>query len=369
MSDAGARGAGPAESATARGRLEREAARLGFLRLGIAAAGTAATFERFAAWIEAGFHGSMEWLESGAEDRRDIRRFLPEAKSVVVVSARHAAEEPLCTDADDRGPVGIVARYARSRDYHKALRRHLVSLARISDRLLPGSRSRIFLDTAPVLEREWGARAGLGWIGKNGCLIDPQHGSWLLLGGFATTAAIDGDAAPVAEGCGACRRCLDACPTGAFLGPRELDARRCLSYTTIEHRGPLGERRLSEIGDRIFGCDICQEVCPWNAGADDRVHPALAPRPALARWPLDRAGALDRTSFDREFAGTAVRRPGFVGFARSVAAALAAVGKEAERPLLDRLEEAAGKDPGAREAIEFARRKIGGTASSGAENE
>lgn len=341
-------------------RLEDEARRLGFLRMGIAEAGPATSHDRFRAWIEAGSHGTMDWLARGSDDRADIRRFLPGARSVVVVSAAHDPGEE-AGPVPGGGPVGRIARYARSKDYHKGVKRALVALARRCDRLVAGSSSRIFLDTTPVLEREWAARAGLGWIGKNGCLIDPEHGSWLLLGGFATTALLPPGPGPVADGCGDCRRCLDGCPTSAFRGPRDLDARRCLSYVTIEHRGPLDRERLLSIGERIFGCDACQEVCPWNEprpGRSTPVHPALRRREAMAEWPLAEAARLTPEEWNREFAGTAVRRPGFAGFARSVAGALASQGARGDLPALDRLERVAGGDPGLLGAIAVARDEI-----------
>ena len=338
-------------------RLRAEALRLGFLRLGVAAAGPAETHDAYRRFLAEGRHGTMAFLSEGEVDRADVRRFLPGARSVVVATAIHSSDSP----PHPGEPAALVARYARGKDYHKGLRRSFIALARLSDRLAPGSTSRIFLDTTPVLEREWAARAGLGWIGKNGCLIDETYGSWLLIGGFVTTADLPPATERVADGCGECRRCLDGCPTRAFVAERTLDARLCLSYTTIEHRGPLGGERLASIGERVFGCDVCQEVCPWNATPEALAavpHPALRAREGAAFYPLSEAAELDRSRFDERFAGTPVRRPGFAGFARSVLAAIAATGDRRLLPSVDALEGRAEGDEGILEAARFARNRL-----------
>lgn len=337
-------------------RLRNEAVRLGFLRLGVADAAPAESMAPFRKWIELQRHGSMSYLEQGSDVRADIRRFMPGTRSVVVMTAAYESSEP--PSLPHEGPAGIIARYGRSKDYHKGLRRSIVALARLSDRISRGSRSRIFLDTAPVLEREWAVRAGLGWIGKNGCLIDPDHGSWILIGGFVTSAELPASTGLTGDQCGDCRRCLDACPTNAFPEPGRLDATRCLSYMTIEHRGVLGEKRLLEIGERIFGCDICQEVCPWNAREGTTIHPSLRARENIGRWPLSGSSTLTAESFDREFAGTPVRRPGFLGFARSVAASLATLGTVRDLPALESIERESRGEPGVVEAVRLARLEI-----------
>jgi epoxyqueuosine reductase len=257
----------------------------GFALAGVAAAAPSGREAEFRAWLAAGKHGSMAWLAEHADVRMDVRRFLPGARSVIMVADQYAARGDVDEEAGAAGGFGRVARYARGRDYHKEMKKRLHGLCDELAAAHPGETFRAFVDTAPVQEREQAARAGLGWIGKHTLLINPRLGSWLLLGGIATTLElVDEAAAPLPEPdhCGTCTRCIDACPTGA-ISPYSLDASRCISYLTIERREAISEELGGKLAGWIFGCDICQEVCPHNSARPEgtgeaRVNEAYTPR-------------------------------------------------------------------------------------------
>jgi len=323
---------------TLRNELVRLAAERGFVRAGVARAGPLEReAQRLRRWLAAGRHGQMDWFARTAEVRGDVAHagMLPGARSVIALAAAYARSR--LEEADPARPT--IARYARGRDYHNVLRRWarpLVALLRSS-----GHGARCSVDTLPVLERAWAQRAGIGFAGKNCCLIVPGVGSHVLLAVIVTTAELEPDE-PMAERCGACRRCLDACPTGAFVEPRELDARRCISYLTIEHRGPIDEALRERVGRRLFGCDACQDPCPFNSGAGAEL-PAdgpFAPRP----WPPDAGAlvALDEAAFDASTRGSPLRRAGREGLARNAAIALGNAGTAADFVVLER---AAAEDP------------------------
>jgi len=244
---------------------------LGFAAAGIARAEPSSRAAELHEWLAAGKHGTMEWMEEYLAERCDVTRMLPGARAVIVVADAYAAPGESgrsgC-DAKTGRALGTIARYARGEDYHAVLKRRL---KRLADRLrliaagAGGGEFRSFVDTGPAMEREHAMRAGLGWIGKHTLLIHPARGSWFVLGGIATTLDITPapDASPVSDHCGTCMRCIDACPTQAIT-PYSVDASRCVSYLTIEHEG-LIDRSLHEgVGDRLIGCDVCQEVCPFN---------------------------------------------------------------------------------------------------------
>jgi epoxyqueuosine reductase len=238
-------------------------------------------------------------------------------------------------DEGDVGPApGVVARYARGRDYHNVVGTRTKKLA--AWLRSEGWQSRASIDTLPVLERAWAQRAGLGFVGKNACLIVPGLGSHVLLSTVVTTAELEPDA-PMAERCGSCRRCLDACPTSAFLAERELDARKCISYLTIENDGPIAEELRAPIGDRFLGCDLCQDVCPFNRTAPPSPD-VTAPFAPDARWQTDAAALLemDEPTFDAWSLGSPVRRPGLSGVARNAAIVLGNRGEKRHLPVLDR---------------------------------
>lgn len=267
----------------------------------------------FRRWIDAGHAGSMGYLERRLEERLDPSRVLPGAQSVVCVALNYYQGE-----IADRS-WEPVARYAWGRDYHDVIAPRLARLvAHLDD--ASGARSRAYVDTGPVLERDLAARAGMGWIGKNTMLLHPALGSWFFIGVILTTAALEHDA-PLPDRCGSCRACLDVCPTDAFVAPYVLDARRCISYLTIEHRGAIDHQLHDRIGRWEFGCDLCQSVCPWNRKAPVTQEPAFMP--ATAYPGAQSVLTMDDGEFREEFSGTALLRPKAEGMRRNAAIALA----------------------------------------------
>ena len=273
-------------------RIRQRATELGFDAVGIARADEPLGVEhaRYEAFLEAGMNGTMDWLADNRETRRrlDTDDILPGARTVICLALRYA--RPTEVPGDDGEPAADapagsvaagVARYARGQDYHNAVRKKLRKLADFVRGLGEGVQARPMIDTAPVLERAWAARSGLGFVGKNGLIIVPGQGSLLLLGEVVTTLPLVADV-PIAERCGSCTRCLDACPTQAFAAPFVLDARRCIAYLTIEHRGPIADELRDGIGEHLFGCDVCQDVCPFN-----RTRP-LPPEQTRLFVPLER---------------------------------------------------------------------------------
>jgi epoxyqueuosine reductase len=258
-------------------------------------------------WVEAGHAATMGYLARRLEERLDPRRVLPGARSVLCVALNYYQGEP--ADASWRP----VARYAWGRDYHDVIAPRLERLAaHLAE--AGGARSRGYVDTGPVLERDLAARAGLGWVGKNTMLLHPRLGSWFFLGVLLTTAELASDA-PLADRCGSCRACLDACPTGAFVAPYVLDARRCISYLTIEHRGDIDPDLQPGMAGWQFGCDICQDVCPWNRKAPTTAEADFGPEAAYPG--AEAVSAMDDTDFRRHFAGTPILRAKAAGMRRN----------------------------------------------------
>ena len=288
--------------------VKERALELGFDRVAVGAAGPPRHGAAFERWLDAGYAGDMSYLERGREARLDPARLLPGWRSVVAVALNYA---PRGDDPAWRG----VARYARGRDYHHVIRPRLHAL---KDTLRsaggPEVRSRASVDTSAVLERSLAASAGLGWIGKNTNLIAPGLGSYFFIGIVLTTAELTPDAT-VPDRCGTCTACLDACPTGAFVAPYTLDARRCVSYLTIEHRGEIDESLRAGIGEWLFGCDVCQEVCPWNRHAPPAVDPALAA--SAPPGPPETLVTMSEEAFRERFRGSALKRARRAGLARN----------------------------------------------------
>jgi epoxyqueuosine reductase len=305
--------------------VREEADREGFTRCGIAAADDAPHFDRFESWIASGFHAGMRYLEDSLEVRRSPRQLLSGARSVVCLAAPHCSEPYVGSDG------ARYARYARGADYHGTLRERANRVVRRCRDRLPGAwTSRVCVDSTPIAERAFAAAAGLGWIGKNGCLIDPEHGSYLLLAEILTDLDLPPDA-PVAEQCGSCVRCLDACPTGALRAPAMLDAGRCIAYWTIEHTGPVPDPWKEALGDHVFGCDICQEACPWNVPLS-----ALAAGSGAAPPSRSDVLGLGKGAWRRRFGKTAVNRAARRGLQRNAALSAGAVGDRACLPELAR---------------------------------
>lgn len=303
-------------------RVREEALRLGFDVVGVARADEPLDLEhaRYREFIARGMHGEMGYLEHYAEERRrlDTDSILDGARSVVCVGRRYG--RPPADEAHDPPLARAMARYARGRDYHNHLKKRLRKLARFVESLAEGARARALCDIEPVLERAWAARAGIGFIGKNGLLITPGQGSYQLLGEVVTTLELVPDV-PISERCGSCTRCLDACPTQAFTAPFVLDARRCISYLTIEQRSAPAEELREGIGERVFGCDVCQEVCPFNRTAQP--PPARTePFHPLPRWQgrdVDDLVTLSEQEFDALTESSPARRARRERLARSAA--------------------------------------------------
>jgi epoxyqueuosine reductase len=286
---------------------------LGFDRVAIGGAGAPEHGAAFERWLDAGYAGDMDYLAEGRAARLDPARLLPGWRSVIAVALSYAPSEE---DPAWRG----VARYARGRDYHRVIRPRLHALKDLlREAGGPDVRSRASLDTSAVLERDLAARAGLGWIGKNTNLIAPGLGSYFFIGIVLTTAELAVDDV-VADHCGTCTACLRACPTDAFVAPYTLDARRCISYLTIEHRGEIAAPLRAQIGEWLFGCDVCQEVCPWNRHAAPARDPALAP--GSPPGPPEALVALSDAEFRERFRGSALKRARRAGLARNAAIVL-----------------------------------------------
>jgi epoxyqueuosine reductase len=294
----------------------------GFSPVGVAALAPAATAGAYREWLARGDHAGMAWMERHAELRCDPRGLLPGAMSALVVGLRYAPRP----DAADEATSDLwsrVARYARGVDYHDLMRERLRRVASSVEALAPGCASRVCVDTAPLLERELAARAGLGAVGKNTLLLHPEAGSWFLLGELLLTVDLVPDA-PFADLCGDCSRCLAACPTDALTAPYRLDANRCLSYWTIEHRGEVAEPIRPHLRDWVFGCDVCQEVCPWNAGAAPTAAPEFAVPSARRELSLDQLLDLGPEDFARRLRGSPLRRAKLEGLRRNAGLTLAA---------------------------------------------
>nr|WP_305846597.1 tRNA epoxyqueuosine(34) reductase QueG [Microvirga sp. VF16] len=275
--------------------------------------------ERLKAWLDAGHHGSMEWMAETAERRADPRTLWPEVRSVILLGLNYGpAENPLAELAErDRGYISV---YARNRDYHDVIKGKLKEAAGFLASKA-SSDVKVFVDTAPVMEKPLAEAAGLGWQGKHTVIVSREFGDWLFLGAIFTTAELPADE-PERDHCGSCRRCLDICPTNAFPAPYQLDARRCISYLTIEHKGHIPEELRSGIGNRIFGCDDCLAVCPWNKFAQAGREARLMQREDLAALPLKELVQLDDPAFRTRFAGTPIKRTGRDRFIRNVLIAI-----------------------------------------------
>ena len=296
--------------------IKRRAAALGFAATGIARLDRNPHAEQLDRWLADGHAGTMTYLNRQAEKRKDPRLIMPEARAAVVTLTNyfHSSADPA---AAPRGR-GKVAQYAWSPDYHDVLGERLEQLATAIRELIPGSTTRCYVDAGPVPERELAQLAGLGWIGKNMMLIHPEIGSFTFIGVVLTDAELAADLPFEADRCGTCTRCLDACPTQAFAGPRDLDARACISYLTIEHRGAFTDAQQAQIGDWVFGCDVCQDVCPWNVSfAHATRDPGFAPRADVAAPDVVALATMTDAEFDRCYGDTPFTRPGLEGMRRN----------------------------------------------------
>jgi epoxyqueuosine reductase len=320
---------------------------LGFDRVAVGSADPPDHGPAFERWLDRGHAGTMAYLERGRARRLDPRLVLPGARSVVACALGYRQ------GPDEAGPPGV-ARYAWGDDYHAVMEPRLRALGSAIVRASPGSTVRAYVDTGPLLERDLAARGGLGWIGKNTMLLHPDLGSFFFIGMVLTTAEMAPDA-PLPDRCGSCTRCLDACPTEAFTGPYVLDARRCIAYLTIELRGAVPETLRSGVGAWTFGCDVCQDVCPWNRRAPVTREPAFRARPLP---PPTALLALDDVSFRERLRGGPLKRARRAGLARNAATALGnARDPEAVAALAAAMDDA---DPVVRGHVAWALGRIGG---------
>jgi epoxyqueuosine reductase len=324
---------GTTVTAALKDMLLREAATLGFDAVRVTAPDAVRNAgDRLAAFLDAGRHGDMEWMATHADRRRSPTRLWPEVRSIVMLGMSYAPDsDPL--DALDHPQRGAISVYAQGKDYHDILKGKLKRLAS-SLAEASGADVKVFVDTAPVMEKPLAAAAGLGWQGKNTMLVSREHGSWLFLGAIFTTAELAPDA-PEADHCGSCRRCLDVCPTAAFPAPYQLDARRCLAYLSIEHKGHIPAEFRRPMGNRVFGCDDCLAVCPWNKFAATAREARFRARAETDNPPLAELLQLDDAAFRTRFAGTPVKRTGRDRFLRNV---LIAAGNSGDTALLPRVE-------------------------------
>jgi epoxyqueuosine reductase len=323
---------------------------LGFDRVAIGPAGPPEHGAALEAWLDAGYAGTMSYLERSRAERLDPARLLPGCRSVVAVALSY---NPVAEENDDTWTP--VSRYARGRDYHDVIRPRLVALGEFIRAAAGASvTSRAAVDSSAVLERDLAARAGLGWIGKNTNLLTPSLGSYFFIGVLLTTAELDLDQRQP-DRCGTCTACLDACPTQAFVDPYVLDARRCISYLTIEHRGDIPGELAEQQGSWLFGCDVCQEVCPWNRRAAPRRDPELEPSGSFG--PVDALLGLDRDAFRARFRGTALWRTKRAGLLRNAAIVLANRGERGAVGALGRALD--DEEPVVRRAAAWALAKLG----------
>ncbi|HEU6450213.1 MAG TPA: tRNA epoxyqueuosine(34) reductase QueG [Gemmatimonadaceae bacterium] len=318
----GNRGAVPAPAAKIKERIRAQAYGLGFDLVGITTLGPVEGAAALDGWLERGYAGDMEYIARGAEKRRDTRLPVPGATSAIAVGLDYGGAEP----------SGPVARYARGDDYHDIMVDRLRELQRWIGREVGGPiRGKAYVDTGPVLERELARMAGLGWFGKNTLLINPKRGSYFFLGALFVELELEPDEPFEADRCGSCTRCLDACPTGAFAGPRVLDATRCISYLTIETRGEIPEELREGVGERLYGCDVCQEVCPYNIKfAQELKEQVFAPRAVIAgkdaRTLAREILAMSQEEFAAAFKRSPMKRAKLRGLKRNAAVVLGNTG-------------------------------------------
>jgi epoxyqueuosine reductase len=343
------------EPASLKERIRAEAERLGFVSCGFARADAVPEAgERLREWLAEGRHGAMGWMEERAGQRASPQGLWPEARSVIALAMSYApAGDPRALQAEPS--LGRISVYAQGADYHKTVKKALKALARFIVDACP-SELKVFVDTAPVMEKPLSASAGIGWQGKHTNLLSRTHGNWLFLGVIFTELELEPDP-PGQDHCGSCTRCMVACPTAAIDGPRRIDARRCISYLTIEHSGPIPSEFREAIGNRIYGCDDCLAACPWNRFAQQaQANRAFLPRGEMVAPALADLLALDDASFRELFSGSPIKRIGVKRFLRNC---LIAAGNSGDPALLGRVEALRGnEDPVVAEAAEWASARL-----------
>jgi epoxyqueuosine reductase len=344
----------------------KQAARdAGFDLAGVAPVGDFEEFDHFREWIAAGRAAEMKYMEArdeaGGLKRASLRATLPWVRSVIVCAINYNTSQPYSTQVND-AERGWIARYAWGHeDYHQAVMRRLRRVeSRLRHEVLPqphGSalKTRCYVDTGPIVERVYAKYAGVGWIGKNTCILNQQLGSWLFLGVILTSLQLEPDL-PAPERCGSCTRCLDACPTGALIAPYQLDSNRCISYLTIEQRGAIAQDMRAAMGRHVFGCDICQDVCPWNRKAPPTPAVEFQAREGFVNPALQWLAEIEAEEFQKRFRGSAVRRAQRSGLRRNAAIAMGNSGDRRFMPLLEKLK--ADGDEFVAESAEWAAQRL-----------
>jgi len=345
-------------------RIKSLAANAGFELCGIAPVQNFPELARFGEWVAEGHAGEMKYLESrddsGQLRRASLKSVFPWARSVVVSAINYNTAHPYSTQVDDAAH-GWISRYAWSReDYHDSVLRRLREVeAQLKNLCAPEQiETRSYVDTGPIVERVYAKYAGIGWLGKNTCLINQQIGSWLFLGVIITSIELTPDL-PAPDRCGTCTRCIDACPTNAFIAPHQLDSNKCIAYLTIEKRGPIPEEFREGIGHQVFGCDICQDVCPWNRKAPTTNKPEFQPREGLVNPALAWLAEISEEEFREAFRGSPVKRAKRNGLRRN---ALIAIGNSGDSNLLPAAERTADDpDTAVAEAASWAKQRLSAT--------
>ncbi len=317
--------------------IKQKAHDLGFDLIGVAAVEPVPELSFYKDWIEAGYAGEMDYLKRHVEKRTDLKQVVPEAKSVIVCAMVYDSENPLSTEMRD--PTrGWIARYAWGDDYHDVLQNKLFELFDFIKQESADVYGRVYVDTGPVVDRVYAKYAGIGWFGKNTCIINQQKGSWLFLGEIITNLELEYDH-PAPDRCGTCNRCIEACPTEAILEPYMLDARRCISYLTIELKKEIPVELRDLIGNHVFGCDICQDVCPWNRESPKTREPAFQPQAGLFNPELETLANLSPEAFRETFRSSPIKRTKRRGLLRNVAVAMGNSGDPKFFPVLNDLVE------------------------------
>jgi epoxyqueuosine reductase len=341
--------------------LKSEALSIGFDLVGIAPAITPHGFTPFKEWLKRGFSGEMHYMTKHAAARHHPSNVMDGVRSIVLVGMNYYSdpvrEDPSPHQNSSPRLSGKVSRYAWGTDYHVILRERLKQLQKFVIQNVPESNSRVVVDTAPILERDFSQIAGIGWIGKNTMLINKYEGSWLFLGGLLVDFKLEYDPPHTANHCGTCTRCLDACPTDAFAGPYQLDSRLCISYLTIELRSSVPKSLRPKIGSWVFGCDICQDVCPWNRKSSRTHEPGFLPQNGTYPFDLEQVLSLTEETFRKQFNKSTLKRPKRAGLLRNAAIALGNHGDPRSVPCLSRAME--DGEPLIRGAAAWALGKIG----------
>ena len=315
-------------------QIQTRANKLGFELVGITPAAHSETIARYRQWIENGYAGKMHYLEKHLSLKTDVRQLLAEAKSVISLAMNYYTFDPPKALAENPGR-GQISRYAWGDDYHELIRKRLLELVEFIKQTAENElKTRVCVDTAPVIEREYAQKAGIGWIGKNTNLIHWRSGSWYFLSEILVSIALESETPPLRGSCGTCTRCIDECPTDAIVEPNLLDSRLCISYLTIELRESIPKQLRPKMGNLIFGCDICQEVCPWNSKAGPTTEPAFHPREGNLAPKLLSLINMTQQEFSRRFKGSPIKRAKRRGFLRNVLVAIGNWGEQRAVPSL-----------------------------------